>query len=151
MLRNLLLFTILGLILAACGGAAGAASPATAESAATAPPEPESQAAPANNTDQPAAEPAPADSDTGAVQQNEVVDRDYSQFEIITLLPEDAIPAIDNPSFLTAAEADSEYAPDELILGVEFNGEARAYSVNLLSRHEIVNDTVGGRQIAVTW
>ncbi len=148
MLRNLLLFTILGLALAACGGAA---SPATANSAATNPPEPESQAAPASNTDQPAGDPAPADSEAEAMQQNEVVFRDYSEFEIITLLPEDAIPAIDNPNFLTASEADSEYAPDELILGVEFNGEARAYSVNLLSRHEIVNDTVGGRQIAVTW
>jgi hypothetical protein len=148
MLRNLLLFTILGLILAACGGAANST---TANSAATNPPEPESQAAPASNISPPAAEPAPAESETNAVQQNEVVDRDYSQYEIITLLPEDAIPAIDNPNFLTATEADSEYAPDELILGVAINGEARAYSVNLLSRHEIVNDTVGGRKIAVTW
>lgn len=75
----------------------------------------------------------------------------YDQYEIITLLPFDAIPAIDNPEFLSADQADSEYAPDELVIGVEFNGEARAYSINYLSRHEIVNDTVGGRQIAVTW
>ena len=30
-------------------------------------------------------------------------------------------------------------------------GDARAYSVPLLSRHEIVNDVVGGKPIAVTW
>ena len=36
-------------------------------------------------------------------------------------------------------------------LGVEFNGDARAYSVPLLSSHEIVNDTVGGVKISVTW
>ncbi len=48
-------------------------------------------------------------------------------------------------------EADTEYAPDELVLGVSINGDHRAYSTGLLSGHEIVNDTVGGRPIAVTW
>ena len=71
--------------------------------------------------------------------------------QIITLLPRDAIPAIDNPHFYSVGEADAEYAPDELVLGVSLNGESRAYSTPLLSRHEIVNDTVGGRKIAVTW
>ena len=76
--------------------------------------------------------------------KNEIVDKDYSDLEIITLLPPDAIPAIDDPKFLSANEADEEYAPEELILGVEYNGDARAYSISHLSRHEIVNDTVGG-------
>lgn len=75
----------------------------------------------------------------------------YDDLEIVTLLPQDAIPAIDNPRFLSAAEAGAFYDPDELVMGVEFNGEARAYSVPFLSRHEIVNDTVGGVKIAVTW
>lgn len=82
---------------------------------------------------------------------NEVTARDYSELQIVSLLPRDAIPSIDDPTFLTALEADEEYSPDELVMGVEFNGEARAYSVGLLSRHEIVNDTVGGIEIAVTW
>jgi hypothetical protein len=73
------------------------------------------------------------------------------QLEIVTLLPRDGIPAIDKPEFLDATQADEEYAPDELVIGVEFNGEARAYSIPLLSSHEIVNDTVGGEKIAVTW
>ena len=72
-------------------------------------------------------------------------------YEMITLLPPDAIPAIDRPEFYTVAKADSEYAPDELVLGVSIDGESRAYSTNLLDHHEIVNDTVGGRKIAVTW
>lgn len=71
--------------------------------------------------------------------------------EIVTLLPRDAIPAIDNPRFYSAAEADEEYSPDELVLGVSLGGESRAYSTALLNSHEIVNDTVGGRKIAVTW
>ena len=65
---------------------------------------------------------------------------------MITLLPRDAIPAIDNPRFMNAAEADEFYDPDELVIGVEFNGEARAYSVPFLSNHEIVNDTVWRRK-----
>jgi hypothetical protein len=48
---------------------------------------------------------------------------------MITLLPPDAIPAIDNPQFLTAAEANEFYEAEELIIGVAFNGEARAYSI----------------------
>ena len=76
---------------------------------------------------------------------------DERELEIVTLLPFDGIPAIDEPDFLNASQADEEYAPDELIIGVEFNGDARAYSIPLLSSHEIVNDTVGGEKIAVTW
>ncbi len=74
-----------------------------------------------------------------------------TEYELITLLPRDAIPAIDNPQFLTASEAEAFYDADELVLGVEFDGDARAYSVPFLSNHEIVNDTVGGVKIAVTW
>lgn len=75
----------------------------------------------------------------------------YEDFRIVTLLPRDAIPAIDDPQFITASEAELAYEPDELVIGVEFDSDARAYSVPLLSRHEIVNDTVGGVKIAVTW
>ncbi len=72
-------------------------------------------------------------------------------YEIVTLLPPDAIPAISDPSFVSAEEADDQYEHDELVLGVEIDGDARAYSIPLLSRHEIVNDVVGGKPIAVTW
>ena len=40
---------------------------------------------------------------------------------------------------------------DEQVLGVSINGESRAYSIPMLSRHEIVNDVIGGVPIAVTW
>lgn len=75
----------------------------------------------------------------------------YADLEIVTLLPRDAIPAIDNPQFLPSAVANEFYEPDELVIGVEFDGDARAYSVPFLSNHEIVNDTVSGVKIAVTW
>ena len=75
----------------------------------------------------------------------------FADYNIITVLPRDAISAIDNPKFVSAQEANERYAEDELVLGVEFNGDARAYSIPMLSSHEIVNDTVGGVKIAVTW
>jgi hypothetical protein len=82
---------------------------------------------------------------------NPVSDRDYSEYELVTLLPPDAIPALDFPAYYSVSEANREYMPEELVIGVEFNGDARAYAVGLLSRHEIVNDTVGGVHLSVTW
>jgi len=41
----------------------------------------------------------------------------------------------------------------DLVLGVEINGEARAYPINMLTgpKREIINDKLGGRAIAATW
>jgi hypothetical protein len=78
-------------------------------------------------------------------------DQETREYRIITLLPKDAIPSINNPRFYSVEEADQEYDPEEIVLGVVFDGEARAYSVNMLSSHEIVNDVVAGKPIAVTW
>lgn len=70
--------------------------------------------------------------------------------ELNSVLGPDAIPAIDNPSFLPAARAGSIPA-NVPIIGVVLNGEAHAYPIPLLSSHEIVNDRLGGKDIAVTW
>ncbi len=74
-----------------------------------------------------------------------------SQFQMVTLLGFDAIPAILEPEFVGADIADQWMEPGEQVLGLSINGEHRAYSVPLLSRHEIVNDVVGGVPVAVTW
>ena len=71
--------------------------------------------------------------------------------EIVTLLGFDAIPAILNPDLVTAPEAEDWMGSDEQVLGLSINGDHRAYSVPMLSRHEIVNDVVGGVPVAVTW
>ena len=73
------------------------------------------------------------------------------ELEIITILGYDSIPAILNPTFVSAGEAARDYSPEEGVLGVSINGEHRAYSIPTLSRREIVNDVVGGVPIAVTW
>ncbi|MBM3140708.1 MAG: DUF3179 domain-containing protein [Chloroflexi bacterium] len=70
---------------------------------------------------------------------------------MVTLLPKDAIAAIFEPRFVTAERADRFFAPADLVIGVEIGGEARAYGTAFLSGHEVVNDVVGGRPIAVTW
>ncbi|MFP6871777.1 MAG: DUF3179 domain-containing (seleno)protein [Nitrospinota bacterium] len=64
--------------------------------------------------------------------------------EIRTLLPKDGIPSIDDPKFATVREADRFMSSDEMVIGVNINGERRAYSVPLLGSHEIVNDVGGG-------
>ena len=73
------------------------------------------------------------------------------ELELITLLGFDAIPAILKPNLVSADEADSRMDPEEQVLGLSINGDHRAYSVPLLSRHEIVNDVVGGVPVAITW
>ncbi len=71
--------------------------------------------------------------------------------EIRTLLPKDQIPSIDDPQFVSVKEAAAFMQPDEMVIGVDIGGDRRAYSVPLLSSHEIVNDVVGGRKVAITW
>jgi len=100
---------------------------------------------------EPSAQSSPAPADEQAAPTAAPVNEPEKEYEIITLLPFDAIPAVDDPQFLSAEEADTQYAPEDLVLGVVFDGEARAYSISHLSRREIVNDTIGGRKIAVTW
>ena len=75
--------------------------------------------------------------------------KDYSDDRILTVLPYDAIPAILKPEFVAANKA--KVAADSPVIGVNFNGDSRAYSINLLNGHEIVNDEVGGVKIATTW
>jgi hypothetical protein len=70
--------------------------------------------------------------------------------EAQTILAPDAIQGIDEPRFLTPDKA--RFVPaTAAVIGVSIGGEAHAYLIGLLSRHEIVNDRVGGRNIAVTW
>ena len=65
----------------------------------------------------------------------------------------DDIPAIfaSDALFVSAQEGSAEWLDQEPIIGVLIEEEARAYPIRLLSLHEIVNDHVGGKSIAVTW
>jgi len=61
----------------------------------------------------------------------------------------DGIPALDSPQFVSPAE--TQFGDQELIIGLEINGDARAYPYAILNWHEIVNDVVGGVPVAVTY
>lgn len=63
--------------------------------------------------------------------------------------PKDGIPSIDNPQFDTAQT--TPFGKDELVIGVVVNGEAKAYPFGIMNWHEIVNDTVGGTNLAVSY
>jgi hypothetical protein len=81
-----------------------------------------------------------------------IINRD----EILTVLPPDTILAVlpDRvPQLMvTAAEAEAlDINPSVRILGVSLAGDHRAYPIPFMSNHEIVNDVIGGRPLAVTW
>ena len=62
----------------------------------------------------------------------------------------DCIPSIDAPKF-TGAAAATHVTDDEVIIGISYAGEHRAYPTRILDHHEIVNDTIAGEPIAITW
>jgi hypothetical protein len=64
--------------------------------------------------------------------------------------PPDGIPTIDSPKFERVADVDW-LADDEAVLAIEIDGDARAYPYQIMTWHEIVNDTVGGVPVAVTY
>ena len=65
------------------------------------------------------------------------------------LLPRGRIAAVTEPEFVSAAEA--EIADEAWVLGVAIEGQAKAYSLNLLNRHEVVNDRFGDLPVAAVW
>jgi hypothetical protein len=65
------------------------------------------------------------------------------------ILERGKIAAIFNPQFVAADEA--EITDEAWVLGVEIDGQARAYSLNLLNRHEVVNDKIGEKSFAAVW
>ena len=65
------------------------------------------------------------------------------------LLPRDAIFPVYNPTFTAASEAP--WGDETLIIGVEQDGESKAYPVSFLNRREMVIDWIGGSPVLVTW
>ncbi len=65
--------------------------------------------------------------------------------------PKDGIPAIDKPTFVSVGEADAWLQDREPVILVEAGEDARAYPLQILIWHEIVNDTVGGKALTVTF
>lgn len=64
--------------------------------------------------------------------------------------PRDGIPSIDNPQFVAASDI-SNLGPLEPVIRLDINGDIRAYPLQVMTWHEIVNDEVGGTPVAVTY
>ena len=64
--------------------------------------------------------------------------------------PKDGIPALSNPKFISASEAKYLHNNDKVI-GVSINGDHRAYPINILNYHEIVNDNVGNTPVVISY
>ena len=66
--------------------------------------------------------------------------------------PKDGIPSIDKPQFTTVGQAAMKgLAGREPVVSVVIGDEARAYPLRILMWHEIVNDSVGGTPVSVTY
>jgi hypothetical protein len=120
--------------------------------AAPAPPEPTVEGEPPASVESPAPTPrgrlsVPV---SGWQTDFEIASVDFS--EIISGGPgKDGIPAIDEPRFESIDEARGWQDEQVPVIALEVNGEARAYPLSILMWHEIVNDTLGGVPVVVTF
>jgi len=65
--------------------------------------------------------------------------------------PRDGIRSIDDPKVVSPDEAGDWLADNEPVIALEINGDARAYPLQIITWHEIVNDTVGDVPAVVTF
>jgi len=70
--------------------------------------------------------------------------------EIREIVARDAIPALDQPRFISVGAVEW-LAEREPVIEIEIDGDARAYPLQILTWHEIVNDTIGGTPVIVTF
>ena len=63
----------------------------------------------------------------------------------------DGIPPLEHPNFITPEEAAAWIGPKDRVIGVEINGDARAYPRRIIDWHEMVNDTVGGVPVSLAY
>jgi hypothetical protein len=172
--RLLVLAALGALLVSACNGGDGAATPGTgaqategAGQAATA--TPAATGTPAGSA--PAARQGPERGPDGLMgpltEQEERIagqlarrfpETDFSQrtIDLTELLDggpgkDGGIPSIQEPKFIPQDEADEWLEPLEPVVAVEVEGEARAYPIQILMWHEVANDTLGGVPIVATF
>lgn len=63
----------------------------------------------------------------------------------------DGIPELNEPKFIAIGEASEWLSANEPVVSLNIDGEARAYPLQILIWHEIVNDEIKGRKVAVTF
>jgi hypothetical protein len=63
----------------------------------------------------------------------------------------DGIPPLEEPNFVTPEQASAWIVPSDQVIGVEINGDVRAYPRRIIDWHEMVNDTVGGVPVSLAY
>ncbi len=148
--RRLLLVAAVTVAAAACGNDGGGDASA---------PHPDSEATDARRSEPEPFEVDQVDGDPPSVEASALDDQRAAGFPepLIDLdrlraggPPPDGIPPVDDPTFLRAEDVD--FVEDgEAVLALEIDGDARAYPVQIMTWHEIVNDTVGGAPVTVSF
>lgn len=100
----------------------------------------------AGDVGQPTTSPAGTDDMTLAARPTPTRQPDYRYNQ---LLGRDSIRPVYEPEFVPADQA--QLADDELVLGIEIDGEAKAYPISVLNFREMVNDELAGVPILATW
>ncbi|OGO35281.1 MAG: hypothetical protein A2Z03_11730 [Chloroflexi bacterium RBG_16_56_8] len=65
--------------------------------------------------------------------------------------PKDGIPALDEPRFISTGDASAWLKDNEPVILFQHKEDVRAYPLQILIWHEIVNDTVGGLPVVITF
>ena len=84
----------------------------------------------------------------------DVTDAPLDPVEFQYGIGKDTIPAIDEPLFVAVGDPrlEAQHITDEArIIGYADGADARAYPIRIMSRHELVNDIVGGKPVTVGW
>lgn len=71
--------------------------------------------------------------------------------EFIALLPRDAFKVLNYPGFLNINDGLNTFFEHEPVLSVNINNRAKAYPLNILTYHEISNDTLSGKNLLVSF
>ncbi len=75
----------------------------------------------------------------------------FDATELVDVLAPDTVPAINRPAFEAPDDAATHLQPEVPVAVLEVAGEVRAYPLAILVWHEVVNDSVGGVPVAVTY
>ncbi len=147
--RKLLLpaAALLGLIAVACGESAPVD---LAPGALVDPDDSQSAAASADGSELAAIDPDREDDFTAPFALlNPTGQKTVNPDEYRKLIARDVIVPVYEPRYVGPEEAN--LVDQELVLAVEINGEAKAFPIGLLRSREIVNDTIGGVPLLITW
>ena len=63
----------------------------------------------------------------------------------------DGFPVLDSPCMTPATEVGGALRDNEPVVGVSIGKEHKAYPLSVMGSHELVNDTCGGKPIAISW